>query len=230
MRNDPPALMLFAAGFGTRMQHLTAHQPKPLIKVAGRALIDHALHLAQDVGATPIVTNLHYRPAQLEDHLQGSGVITLREEPDILETGGGLRNALPLLGSNPVVTLNSDAVWAGPNPIRLLLEGWDADKMDALLICIPTARVHGRDGTADFDIDAAGRLHRGASTVYGGVQIMKTDRLKTVSDTAFSLNIVWNAMADEGRLFGLTYPGHWCDVGHPAGIAEAEAMLAQHHV
>lgn len=230
MRVDPLALMLFAAGFGTRMQHLTAHRPKPLIKVAGRALIDHALDLAVDVQAAPIVANLHYLPELLEGHLAGTDVKTVREDPDILETGGGLRNALHDLGTAPVATMNTDAVWAGPNPLRLLMDAWTPDVMDALLICVPLSRAHGRTGTGDFVIDADGRLHRGRDTVYGGVQIMKTDLLKTVSDRAFSLNVVWNMMAEHGRLFGLSYPGHWCDVGHPAGIAEAEAMLEQHHV
>jgi len=222
--------MILAAGLGTRMRHLTAHQPKPLIKVAGQALIDHALDLGRDVGAAPIVANLHYLPEMLESHLQGSDVRTIREEPDILETGGGLRNALPLLGTDPVVTLNSDAVWAGPNPLRLLMNAWDPDRMDALLICVPMQRVHGRDGKADFDIGDDGRLQRGGDTVYGGAQILKTDLLESVSDKAFSTNIVWNMMAERERLFGLPYPGHWCDVGHPDGIAEAEAMLVQHSV
>ena len=222
--------MILAAGLGTRMRHLTAHQPKPLIKVAGRALIDHALDLGRDVGAAPIVANLHYLPEMLESHLLGSDVRTIREEPDILETGGGLRHALPLLGTSPVATLNSDAVWAGPNPLRLLINAWDPDGMDALLICVPMQRVHGRDGKADFDIDDDGRLYRGGDTVYGGAQILKTDLFEGVSDKAFSTNVVWNMMAERQRLYGLIYPGHWCDVGHPGGIAEAEAMLVQHSV
>lgn len=222
--------MVFAAGFGTRMKHLTAHQPKPLIKVGGRALIDHAIDLGRDVAAAPIVANLHYLPDMLETHLDGSGVQTIHEIPDILETGGGLKNALPVLGNGPVATLNSDAVWAGPNPLRLLLEAWDPVRMDALLTCIPLDRVHGRKGKGDFHVDDAGRLHRGGEYVYGGAQIMKTDGLRDVTDHAFSLNVVWNMMAEQGRLFGLPYPGHWCDVGHPDGIAEAEAMLADHHV
>ncbi|MEP1588207.1 MAG: nucleotidyltransferase family protein [Tateyamaria sp.] len=230
MRHNPPALMIFAAGFGTRMQHLTAHQPKPLIQVAGRALIDHAIMLGQEVKAEPIVANLHYLPNMLEDHLAGSEVQTLRELPDVLETGGGLRNALPILGPSPVATLNSDAVWAGPNPLQLLMDAWDPTRMDALLTCIPLAQVHGRDGAGDFHIDNAGRLHRGGDMVYGGAQILKTELLEKVPDAAFSLNVVWNMMVKKNSLFGLPYPGHWCDVGHPAGIAEAEMMLAQHNV
>lgn len=222
--------MIFAAGFGTRMRHLTAHQPKPLIKVAGRALIDHAVALGEDAGAAPIVANLHYLPEMMETHLAGSSVQVLRELPDILETGGGLRNALPVLGSAPVATMNSDAVWAGPNPLRLLMDAWDPERMDALLICVPLEQVHGRQAAGDFHLDDAGRLHRGGDTVYGGVQILKTELLEQIPDASFSLNVLWNIMAENGRLFGLPYPGHWCDVGHPAGITEAEAMLAQYDV
>jgi len=222
--------MIFAAGFGTRMRHLTADQPKPLIEVAGRALIDHAVELGQAAKAAPIVANLHYLPQMLEAHLDGSGVQTLRESPDILETGGGLRNALPILGSKPVATLNSDAVWAGPNPLRLLIDAWEPARMDALLICVPLEQVHGREGAGDFHIDNAGRLHRGGDTIYGGAQILKTELLAQVPDEKFSLNVVWNMMAKNDRLFGLPYPGHWCDVGHPSGISEAEEMLKQHDV
>ncbi|WP_299281456.1 nucleotidyltransferase family protein [uncultured Tateyamaria sp.] len=230
MRHVPSALMLFAAGFGTRMRHMTARQPKPLVPVGGRPLIDCALDLAREVDASPIVANLHYLPEMLEAHLQGSEVKTVREEPDILDTGGGLRNALPLLGRDPVFTLNSDAIWAGPNPLRLLLDAWDPEKMDALLICVPMAQVQGRDGAGDFAMDADGRLSRGGDTVYGGAQIIRTDLLHDVEDAAFSLNVVWDMIHTRQRLFGLRYPGQWCDVGHPEGIAQAEAMLAHSDV
>jgi len=222
--------MLFAAGFGKRMRHLTAHQPKPLVKVAGRALIDHALALAHDVQASPIVANLHYLPEMLEQHLDGTGIRTLREEPDILETGGGLRNALPHLGNGPVATLNSDAIWVGPNPLRLLMDAWDPAAMDALLICVPLARAHGRKGKADFRVDSAGRLHRGGDAVFGGAQIMKTELLHSIPDKVFSLNVVWDMMAQKDRLFGVFHPDHWCDVGHPDGVLEAEAMLKRYDV
>ncbi|WP_299294806.1 nucleotidyltransferase family protein [uncultured Tateyamaria sp.] len=230
MRNDPPALMLFAAGFGTRMRPLTDDMPKPLIPVAGKPLIDHATALAQDAEVGQMVANLHYLPEQLEAHLANTPVETITETPDILDTGGGLRNALPTLGTNPVVTLNTDAIWAGPNPIRHLLDAWNPETMDALLMCIPMDHAHGRTGTGDFDIDRAGTLRRGTQALYGGAQIMKTDLLHSVSETAFSLNVVWNMMAARDRLFGVLYPGHWCDVGHPGGIQEAQDMLAAHHV
>lgn len=217
--------MLFAAGFGTRMRPLTDDRPKPLIEVAGRPLIDHALALARGAGLSPLVANAHYKAGMLTDHLLPQGVQVSHETPEILDTGGGLRAALPILGEGPVVTLNTDAIWAGPNPVSLLLEAWDPARMDALLILVPPENAVGRDGPGDFVMDTEGRLTRGAGHVYGGIQIVKTEGLAAIPDAAFSLNLLWDAMIPVGRLHGLLYPGRWCDVGHPGGIALAEEML-----
>ncbi|MBY6004010.1 nucleotidyltransferase family protein [Salipiger bermudensis] len=222
----PDALMLFAAGFGTRMGALTADRPKPLIEVAGKPLIDHALDLAEGFGPLRRVANAHYRADQLEAHLAPRDVAVSREEPEILDTGGGLRLALPLLGADPVFTLNTDAVWSGPNPLRLLAEAWDPARMDALLLCVPLGSAIGRKGGGDFEIAPGGQLQRGGDFVYTGAQIVRTDTLQAVLEPVFSLNLLWNRMAEEGRLFGLPYPGKWCDVGHPEGIRLAEEMLA----
>lgn len=217
--------MLFAAGFGTRMGALTAEQPKPMVPVAGRPLIDHALDLIEPLALPRVVVNLHYRPEPLRAHLNGRGVAFSLETPDILDTGGGLRQALPLLGDGPVFTMNTDAIWQGPNPLDLLSRAWDPARMDALLICVPRENAIGHAGAGDFLLDADGRLSRGPGHVYGGVQIVKTDGLADIPQRAFSLNLLWNRMAEAGRLFGLAYPGHWCDVGHPEGIALAERLL-----
>ncbi|MCP9482632.1 nucleotidyltransferase family protein [Shimia sp. CNT1-13L.2] len=230
MRHDPDAVMLFAAGFGTRMRHLTKSQPKPLVKVGGRALIDHTLDLARAIAPGRVVANLHYLPEQLEDHLAETEVTTTVEAPEILETGGGLRAALPLLGEGPVFTANTDAIWKGPNPFELLKQAWRPEEMDALLLCVPRHATVGHKGKGDFVIDKTGRLSRGPGHVYGGIQIMKTEKLHGVAETAFSLNILWNQMFAEGRLFGLSYPGKWCDVGSPEGIDLAEALLEQNDV
>lgn len=218
--------MLFAAGFGTRMGALTATRPKPLIEVAGRALIDHALDLARAAGAGPIVTNLHYRGEQIRDHLAGQDVLFSDESAQILDTGGGLRKALPLLGPGAVFTLNSDAVWTGANPLATLETGWRAD-MGALLLLAPMDRVRGREGAGDFTLHPEGRISRGGPMVYLGAQILRPDGLKGIADPVFSLNRLWDALIAEGRAFGTVHPGLWCDVGHPAGIATAEAMLAE---
>lgn len=224
-----PALM-FAAGFGTRMKHLTKDQPKPMIPVAGRPLIDHTLDLVIDAGCAPVAANLHYKPDVLQNHLSDRDVICIVEHPQILETGGGLRNALPHLGAGPVITLNTDAIWAGPNPLALLIDAWDPEHMDALLMTVPLDHARGHTGQGDFAADEIGRLSRGAGAVYGGVQIIKTDGLARVKDHAFSLNILWDTMLAQGRVFGLLYPGKWCDVGHPDGITLAEHLLDTPHV
>lgn len=224
---QPQALMLFAAGFGTRMGALTADRPKPLIEVAGRALIDHALAIADEAGVARVVVNSHYRAAQLHAHLAGrAGVALSHEVPTILDTGGGLRHALPLLAADPVFALNTDAVWTGPNPLTQLAEAWDPARMDGLLLLVPRERALAHDGAGDFGLDAAGRLMRGGPAVYTGAQILRTDALAAIPEAAFSLNLLWDRMLAAGRLFGAIHQGGWCDVGHPGGIAEAEAMLA----
>ena len=232
MRHDPPPLMLFAAGFGTRMGALTATRPKPLIRVAGRALIDHALALADGAGITRRVANVHYLPDQIAAHLAGRDVALSWEKDRILETGGGLRAALPLLGGNPVATLNTDAVWTGRNPLSQLMAAWDDRRMDGLLLLLPVGQALGHGGTGDFLMAADGRLSRAqgaAGPVYLGAQILRTDGLAAIADPVFSLNRLWDQMIADGRLFGLVHDGGWCDVGHPEGITMAEDMLARHH-
>ncbi|MBD3665211.1 nucleotidyltransferase family protein [Sulfitobacter sp. TSTF-M16] len=226
MSRSNRALMMFAAGFGTRMKHLTTDRPKPLIPVAGRPLVDHALALALDMGCAPIVANLHYKPDPLRTHLEQQGVKTVTEKPDILETGGGLRNALSHLGTQPVFTMNTDAIWSGPNPLKLLDAAWNPDVMDALLILLPPGQALGHTGKGDFAADTQGQLTRGGKMIYGGVQIIKTDGLFGIQDTKFSLNLLWDQMLQKGRLYGLSYPGKWCDVGNPEGITLAENLVA----
>lgn len=221
----PNAIMIFAAGFGTRMGALTADRPKPMIKVAGRTLIDHALTLAEDAHLARIVANVHYLPDQIISHLAGKDVQISDERDEILETGGGLRKALPLLGEGPVVTLNSDAVWTGDNPINTLLSAWDPEKMDALLALVPRARAVGYTRPGNFLMAADGRLTPGDGLVYTGCQIIRTELVATHSKSAFSMWDIWNQMFDRGRVYGTLHNGGWCDVGHPAGISLAENLL-----
>lgn len=222
------ALMVFAAGRGTRMGALTAERPKPLIPVAGRPLIDHALDLSG--GAGRIVVNVHHKAQMLRDHLAGRPRVTISDESDLLrETGGGLRHALPLLGAGPVATLNSDAVWRGPNPLPLLEAAWDPSRMEALLLLVPPERAGGHAGPGDFARDGDGRLSRGPghvpTGVYSGAQILRTEGLRDIPGEVFSLNLLWDRMAARAGLFGLVYPGDWCDVGRPENIPLAEALL-----
>lgn len=225
MPDAPRSLMLFAAGRGTRMAPLTDTLPKPLIRVGGATLLDRALRLARDGGAGRIVVNTHYLGQQVADHLAGSDVAISDESDALLETGGGLRKALPLLGPGPVITLNPDVVWTGPNPIAALRAAWDGARMDALLMLVPLAAARGRVGGGDFSRDGQGRITRGGGLVYGGVQIIRPDRLAEIDEAAFSLNRLWDLLIADGRVFGVIHPGGWCDVGRPDCIALAEDML-----
>lgn len=226
----PNAIMIFAAGMGSRMGALTQDRPKPLIQVAGRALIDHALDLTTSVGPLTRVVNTHYLAAMLKSHLAGLDV-QFSDEPDLLlETGGGLRRALPLLGPMPVFTLNSDAIWRGPNPLALLADMWNPTRMEALLLLLPPAAAIGHTGHGDFQADDDGRLSRGPGLVYSGAQIIRTETLASVPRDVFSLNLIWDQMATRGGLFGLPYPGEWCDVGRPESIPLASALLERANV
>lgn len=224
--------MIFAAGFGTRMGALTKDRPKPLIKVAGRALIDHAIALGDDAGARPVAVNLHYLGGQIAAHLALRPDIRLSQEDGaILDTGGGLRAAMALLDhADTVMTLNSDAVWDGPNPLSLLQKNWDPQSMDALLLLAPLPQALGRQGGGDFGLDPRnGSIARAkgdpSALVYLGAQIVRTAGLDQIPEQVFSLNRLWDMAIAAGRAKGIIYPGRWCDVGHPGGIAEAEAML-----
>lgn len=222
---SPDALMLFAAGFGTRMGELTRSRPKPLVEVAGRPLLDHALDIARAAGVDRIVANTHYLGEQVAAHLAGSAVRISDESERILETGGGLRKALPLLGPGPVFTLNTDAIWTGPNPLATLRAGWDPARMGALLALVPVERATGHSGAGDFSLSPDGRIRRGPGYVYTGAQILNPAGIETISDEVFSLNRLWDRLLDEGRAFGVVHPGGWCDVGRPESIPLAEAML-----
>lgn len=221
--------MLFAAGFGARMGALTANRAKPLIPVAGRALIDHAMAVADDAGITRRVVNTHYLGAQIAAHLVGRGVEISEERGRILDTGGGLRHALPLLGTNPVLTLNTDAVWTGDNPLTALIAAWDEARMDGLLLVMPAHLAGGFIGPGDFVMSEMGQLLRAngdAGYAYLGAQMIRTDGLAQIDGPAFSLNVLWDRMIAAGRAYGLVHAGGWHDVGRPDGIARAEALLA----
>jgi N-acetyl-alpha-D-muramate 1-phosphate uridylyltransferase len=223
-----PPLMIFAAGFGTRMGALTKTQPKPMVSVAGKPLIDHALDVARGAGVSRIVINLHYLGAHIAQHLQGQDITFSWEKDAILETGGGLKAALPLLGDGPVLLLNSDAVWAGPNPLLHLLSQWDTTRMDALLLLAPRARATGHAGTGDFLLGPDGRITRAVGAdapIYLGAQILNPAAVATWPETVFSLGRIWDHYIAQDRAFATIYSGNWCDVGSPEGIALAERML-----
>ena len=221
----PLPLMIFAAGLGTRMRPLTDTCPKPLIRVGDRTLLDRALDLGRDAGCAPIAVNTHYLGQQIADHLAGQDVAISPEPQTILDTGGGLRQALPLLGRGPVMTLNPDVVWTGPNPLSALQAAWDGDRMDALLALIPLAQATARKGAGDFSMTDDGALTRKGDFVYAGAQIIRPDLLADIPDAVFSLNLLWDRLIARGRVFGMVHRGGWCDVGYPEAIPMAQALL-----
>jgi MurNAc alpha-1-phosphate uridylyltransferase len=224
-----PDVMILAAGFGTRMGALTADRPKPLIPVGGRALLDHAIAAAR-AGGGRIAVNAHYRAGQVAAHLADSPDIHLSvEAPAILDSGGGIKRALPVLRTSPIATLNADAVWSGPAPLSVLTPAWDPARMGALMLLVPRDRAVGRQGGGDMGMGAEGRLHwdrTETGLVHTGAQLIDPALIAAHPGEVFSLRAIWQALIDEGRLHGVVYPGRWADVGHPAGLAEAEAMLA----
>jgi len=228
----PDAVMIFAAGLGTRMGELTRDRPKPLLEVGGRALIDHALALVRAAGVRRIVVNTHAHPEQMRAHLERvAPEVLISHEPELLETGGGLKRALRLLGHGPVFTLNADMVWSGPNPLEALAAAWLPGD-GALLTVLPRGVAVGHGGPGDFFLEPDGRLRRRgaaatADLVYTGAQIIDAAVLDGFADGVFSLNAVWDRLIAEGRLRGNVHPGGWVDVGRPDGIALAEAELVR---
>lgn len=223
-------LMLFAAGRGSRMRELTADRPKPLVEVAGKPLIDHALDLAADAGISRAVVNLHYRAEMLKAHLgaRSRPTIAFSHEEILLETGGGLKAALPLLPKGQVQTLNADAVWAGPNPFAGLRP---APTGGARLLLVPKERALGHLGAGDFFMAPDGQLARRgdaaqAPFVYTGLQVLDPAPVYAWPETIFSLNPVWDAMLAQGWLMGAVYDGTWCDVGQPESLALAKGLLS----
>lgn len=219
-------IMLFAAGLGTRMGALTTDRPKPLIPVAGKPLLDHALALTATPEIGKVVVNAHYKADQIKEHLNGKSV-SISDESDLLrDTGGGLRKALPLMDSDPVMTLNTDAVWAGPNPIQSILNAW-TDDMDCLMLVVPGSQARGHKGDGNLDLGADGHLTFGSGYVNTGLQMIRRSALEDHADEVFSLKDIWIKLANNGRLFGTLYSGLWCDVGQPESIQIAEAMLQE---
>jgi MurNAc alpha-1-phosphate uridylyltransferase len=180
-----------------------------------------------------VVVNTHAHAGQMAAHLaRVAPTVMIAHEPELLDTGGGLHAALPMLGAEAVYTLNADMVWRGPNPLGLLAAGWEPGRMGALLALVPRDAAQGHAGPGDFRRGPDGRLARrgteaSAPCVYAGAQIVATGPVAAEPPGVFSLNRVWDRLLDEGRLYGIVYPGAWVDVGRPEGIALAEAELAR---
>lgn len=228
--------MVLAAGYGQRMRPLTLTRPKPLVEVAGRALIDYGFERLRAAGVDSAVVNVHYLPQQIEAWAKQQPArprITIADErAEILDTGGGVANALPLLGEQPFFVLNSDSFWVeqGTPALDRLRAAWDDAAMDCLLLLSPLARTVGYDGAGDFVRAADGRLSRRATAegeplAYIGGYLVAPRLFAGAPHGKFSMNLLWDRAIAAGRLFGLVHEGRWLHVGTPEAIPLAEAAL-----
>ncbi len=226
--------MMLAAGLGTRMHPLTLERPKPLIKVGGRSLIDRGADALQGSGVRELVVNKHYLPDQIEAWAKQRTDLNIKVQDEtglLLDTGGGICRALPHLGEEPFLVLNSDSFWLDANvpAIQRMKAMWDDARMDCLLLLANKARSTGFGGPGDFDMDAEGRLKRRSGDtsmlVYAGAYLVHPRLFEGSPEGPFSMNLLWNRAIGQGRLFGMEHDHWWLHVGTPDAIAEAEARL-----
>lgn len=229
--------MVLAAGLGKRMRPITATQPKPLVRIVGKALIDHALDQLADAGIEKAIVNVHYLADALEAHLgarkRAPKIAISDEREQLLETGGGMAKALPQL-PDPYFCLNSDNIWLdGPRDVFAeLSHAWDPARMDALILVVSHSRAVNYRGEGDFHLDPLGRVKRKlpgriAPFIYSGIQLVSHRLLRDAPEGPFSTNVLWNRAIEEGRLYGISHTGIWFEVGDPAAIAPTEAWLSR---
>lgn len=226
--------MVLAAGLGTRMRPLTDELPKPMLPLAGRSLLDHALDRLAAAGVTQAVVNAHWHADRIAEAmaLREHPCITLQREEALLETGGGVTRALPALGDAPFAVVNGDAFWLdGPTPaLKRLAAAFDPEQMDALLLMVRTTQVEGAVGKGDFLLDPLGRMRRPkereiAPYLYAGVQILSPALFADAPAGAFSLNRLYDRAIESGRLFGLVHDGVWFHLSTPEDLRYAEETL-----
>ena len=227
--------MIMGAGLGSRMRPLTDDRPKPLVTVAGRALIDHSIDRLAEAGVTEVVVNVHYRADQLMAHLkhrQDVRVIISDETAQLLDTGGGVVKALPLFGGQPFFILNSDSIWreTGVPVLPAMIAAWDGNRMDGLLLLADMATAIGYDGGGDFVLEGDGRVARAkgrSEQPYGylGTQIAHPRMFADAPQGPFSTNLMWDRAIAAGRLSGTLLDGVWLHVGTPLARDEAERAL-----
>jgi MurNAc alpha-1-phosphate uridylyltransferase len=228
--------MIMAAGLGTRMRPLTDDRPKPLVMVAGKTLIDHALDRLVVAGVTLAVVNIHYKAAMMRAHLAGRRDIEIRfsDEADaLLGTGGGVVRALPHFGDQPFFILNSDSIWleSGTPALTAMQRQWDESRMDGLLLLAAMTSAMGYEASGDFVMDGEGHLARAdgraGAYAYPGVQIVHPRLFADAPEGEFSTNLMWDRAIARKRLFGTPLAGTWIHVGTPAARDAAEAHLAE---
>lgn len=229
--------IVLAAGFGQRMRHLTKGTPKPLVPVLGKPLIDYGFDRLSEAGCTTIVVNVHYLADQVEVWARRHSsprIVISDERAELLDTGGGLVKALPLLGHDPFFVVNSDSIWIdkGRPALQRLLAAWDEARMDCLLLLCPPERTVGYDGQGDFLKDAEGRITgrvRQGETgfAYIGAYLVHPRLLAHERVSKFSMNLLWDRAIAQGRLFGIEHEGQWLHVGTPEAIPLAEQALRE---
>ena len=228
------SVMILAAGLGKRMRPLTASQPKPMVRVAGKPLIDHALDRLHEAGIARAIVNVHYLADTMVAHLKERtdlAIVISDEHERLLETGGGMAKAQNLL-PDPFFCLNSDNIWLdGPkNAFAELSQIWDPARMDALLMLVPHKNAHNFAGKGDFHMDARGKLTRRRSGriapfIFSGIQLLAKRLLRDAPEGPFSTNLLWDRAIDEGRLYGMAFTGAWFEVGTPQAIRPTEETL-----
>lgn len=235
MSGIPEEAMVLAAGLGTRMRPLTDATPKPLINVAGKALIDYTLDRFAKAGVTRAVVNVHYLAEQVERHVKARSapkIIISDERGERLETGGGLKKARPLFQGSSIFCANTDAILIDEDSSEAcarLHESWDPERMDALLLLVPVGKTSGYDGAGDFRQEADGQIAlrdgETAPLVFTGLQILRTTLIDEGPQGAFSTRLLWDKARAGGRLMGLVHQGDWLHVGDPEGLAAAETRI-----
>lgn len=238
MPTDITSAMILAAGLGTRMRPITNAIPKPLVEVAGRPLIAHGLDALDRIGVRRVVVNVHYLAPLLSEWLgarPGPQILISDETAELLDSGGGIVKALPMLGSDPFLVLNADTFWiedpaADRDNLSLMRDRFDPESMDILLMTARLDQATGHTGAGDFTMGPDGRLTRykgsGEPVIYAGAIVLHPRIFKDVTEPKFSLNRCFDRAASAGRLFGAPMHGHWLTVGTPEAIGEAEAARA----
>ncbi|MEM1277567.1 MAG: nucleotidyltransferase family protein [Pseudomonadota bacterium] len=227
----PEAAMVLSAGRGTRMRPLTDSCPKPLLEVAGQSLLDRGLAQVMGAGIPRAVVNIHHLGSMIRDHLaerEAPEIVISDETDELLDTGGGIVKALPDLGAC-FASLNSDAIWHGPNPLVALLDAWDGAMVDALMLLVPKERAVGYTRPGDFFLDGPRPIRRGAAEsapyVFTGAQIFRAEAFADAPEGPFSTNVIWDRLIRRRQLWAAVYDGAWVDVGTPDGLALANALV-----
>lgn len=230
----PEKAMVLAAGLGLRMRPITDTLPKPLIEVDGRSLIDRVLDRLEEAGVGEVVVNVHHLAERVENHLRRRRKprIVFSREDELLETGGGVAKALPLLGAAPFWTVNADVLWLdGPySALRRLAALWDDQRMDALLLLHSTVNAFGYAGGGDFMVDPDGCLRRRPELevspyLFTGIQLLHPRLFRDAPRGRFSLNVLYDRAIESGRLHGVVHDGEWFHVGTPDGLSAAQGYM-----